>query len=246
MDWDKLSKIVVWEDRAMAPALALAAVTIGFTIYYFTCISARLFKKFQERYGEEEGQARWIVFTRVLGGFTLGFPSVLLPMLFLEGGAQRYGMSFGMNMEAIIICAVLCPLLIIINIFRAGKPGNLVSYPQIRKKEWDLSTFMGSSIGWIVYLLGYEICFRGFLLFGCVEAMGVWAAIAINTAIYSLAHHFKGIGETVGAIPFGIIISVISLYTGNFMVAFLVHVSLALSNQTVAFLAHPEMRWKAK
>jgi membrane protease YdiL (CAAX protease family) len=153
-------------------------------------------------------------------------------------------MGFGMNKEAWILTAILCPLLILINVLRAGKPANLVHYPQIRAKEWTPATFAGSSIGWVIYLLGYEICFRGILLFGCVEVMGVWPAIAINASIYSFAHFFKGIGETVGAIPFGIIISLISLWTGNFMVAFLVHCSLALSNQTVAFLAHPDMKWK--
>ena len=244
MNWDRLSEIVAWSPSALVPVLAIAAVTIGFIIYYFVMSSKQLEAKFHQRYGEEEGQARWILFTRIFGGFMLGFPSVLIPVLFLDALPSAYGMSFTMSGESLIICAVLCPLLVVINIFRAGKPGNLVQYPQIRKREWDFATFAGSSIGWIVYLLGYELCFRGFLLFGCVATMGVWPAIAINASIYAFAHFFKGIGETVGAIPFGIIISVISLLTGNFMVAFLVHVSLALSNQTVAFLAHPEMKWK--
>lgn len=244
MDWDRLSGIVAWEGKALAPTLAIVAITAGFIAFYFLQDSKKLKQKFLTRYGDEEGQSRWVIFARIFGGFTLGFPSVLLPMLFLDRPLSDFGMGFGMNLEGIVICAVLCPLVVIINILRAGKPGNLVTYPQIRKKEWDMSTFMGSSIGWVIYLLGYELCFRGFLLFACVELMGVWVAIALNCAFYAFAHLFKGIGETVGSIPFGIIISVISLYTGNFMVAFIVHISLALSNQTVAFLAHPDMRWK--
>jgi membrane protease YdiL (CAAX protease family) len=244
MNWERLDEILDWDDKALAPVLAIATVTIGFIIYYFVMSSSKLEQRFRQRYGEEEGQSRWIIFSRFWGGFWLGVPSVLLPVFFLNATPADYGMSFGMNTDALIITAILCPLLILINILRAGKPKNLEHYPQIRKREWDITTFGGSSIGWIVYLLGYELCFRGFLLFACAEVLGVWIAIAINASIYSYAHFFKGIGETVGAIPFGIIISIISLYTGNFMVAFLVHCSLALSNQTVAFLAHPEMRWK--
>jgi membrane protease YdiL (CAAX protease family) len=244
MNWDHLSEIVAWEPSDLAPALAIGAVTIGFIIYYFVMSSKKLEGQFYKRYGEEEGQARWIIFTRIFGGFMLGFPAVLLPMLWLGKLPSDYGMGLGMSTEALIICAILCPLLIIINIFRAGKPKNLIQYPQIRKREWDLATFMGSSVGWVIYLLGYELCFRGFLLFGCYESLGFLPAVAINASIYAFAHFFKGIGETVGAIPFGILISIISLFTGNFMVAFLVHCSLALSNQTVAFLAHPNMKWK--
>lgn len=244
MNWEKLSEIVAWNSDALAPILSIAAVTLGFIAYYFVMSSKKLEGKFYQRYGEEEGQARWIVFTRFWGGFTLGFPSVLLPILFLGKLPSDYGMSLSMSVESLVICAVLCPILVVINIFIAGKPKNLIQYPQIRKREWTIGTFMGSSIGWVVYLLGYELCFRGFLLFGCAATLGIWPAIAINASIYSFAHFFKGIGETVGAIPFGIIISIISLFTGNFMVAFLVHCSLALSNQTVAFLAHPDMKWK--
>ena len=244
MRWDRLSAIVAWNPEALAPVLAILALTIGFIAFYFMQASRKMQQRFAERYGEEEGQARWIIFARIFGGFTLGFPSVIFPLLFLDKSLSDYGMSFSMNTESIILAAILCPLVVIINILRAGKPGNLVTYPQIRKKEWTMSTFVGSSVGWIVYLLGYELCFRGFLLFACVPIMGVWPAIALNCSFYAFAHLFKGVGETVGAVPFGIIISIISLYTGNFMLAFLVHIALALSNQTVAFLAHPEMRWK--
>jgi membrane protease YdiL (CAAX protease family) len=244
MDWQRFHEIVDWDPKALAPVLAIGTVTIGFIIYYFVMASPKLEARFHTRYGAEEGQARWIVFSRFWGGFWLGVPSIVLPVLCLDATPGDYGMSFSMNGDALFLTAILCPLLILINIFRAGKPNNLEHYPQIRKKEWDIYTFGGSSIGWIVYLLGYELCFRGFLLFACAQVLGVWPAIAINASIYSFAHFFKGIGETVGAIPFGIIISVISLWTGNFMVAFLVHCSLALSNQTVAFLAHPDMKWK--
>lgn len=244
MNWEGLSKITEWNEQALVPVVAIATVTIGFIIYYFVMSSPKLEQRFKQHFGEEDGQANWIMFGRFWGGFWLGAPSLLLPILLLGVSPGKLGMSFSMTSEALVITAILCPILILMNVFRAGKPKNLVQYPQIRKKEWTIYTFAGSSLGWIVYLLGYELCFRGLLLFGCAEVLGIWPAIAINASIYSFAHFFKGIGETVGAIPFGIIISIISLFTGNFMVAFLVHCSLALSNQTVAFLAHPEMKWK--
>ena len=246
MNWELLSEITTW-DRAGLPAiLSIAAVTIGFILYYFVMASPKLEAKVHAKYGAVDGQAKWIIWTRIFGGLSLGIPSILLPILFLDKSPADFGMSFSMNKEAWILTAILCPLLILINVLRAGKPKNLETYPQIRAAEWDAQRFAGSSIGWIVYLLGYELCFRGFLLFGCVQVMGVWPAIAINASIYSFAHFFKGIGETVGAIPFGIIISILSLWTGNFMVAFLVHCALALSNQTVSFLAHPDMKFVRK
>ena len=84
MRWDRLSAIVAWNPEALAPVLAILALTIGFVAFYFMQASRKMQQRFAERYGEEEGQARWIIFARVFGGFTLGFPSVLFPMLFLD------------------------------------------------------------------------------------------------------------------------------------------------------------------
>ena len=155
-------------------------------------------------------------------------------------------MSFGVDGETALIILGMGVAIVIINLLRAGKPANLVTYPQIKAAKWDLNLLLLSSFGWVVYLLGYELMFRGFLLYGCIETMGIWPAIAINASIYSFAHFFKGIGETIGAIPFGIIICVLTLYTGNFMLAFVVHCFLALSNQTVAMFAHPDIQYVKK
>lgn len=243
MHWDQLQAILHWDARALPAILSIGAVTIGFIVYYFLMISPKLAQRFRDKYGEEAGQARWVVMQRLIGAAALGIPSLFLIPLFLGKSPADYGISFSINGTAAIYILVLGAIIIPMNLFRAGKPANLEHYPQIKTKKWDISLLAASSISWILYLLGYEIMFRGFLLFGCVETMGIWPAIAINASIYSFAHFFKGIGETAGAIPFGIVISILCLHTGNFMVAFVVHCFLALSNQTVAVFSHPEITW---
>ncbi|MEM0999172.1 MAG: CPBP family intramembrane glutamic endopeptidase [Bacteroidota bacterium] len=243
MDWERLSAIVNWNEEALPAVLAIGVATIGFIIYYFTIISEKLAARFRERFGEEAGQARWVIAQRLIGAAVLGIPSLILIPLVLGKSPAAYGISFSINGTAALYIAVLGAIIIPMNLFRAGKPANLVHYPQIRTKKWDVRLLGISSISWVLYLLGYEILFRGLLLFGCVEALGVWPALAINASIYSFAHFFKGIGETVGAIPFGIVISILCLHTGNFMVAFIVHCFLALSNQTVAVFKNPEIEW---
>lgn len=56
--------------------------------------------------------------------------------------------------------------------------------------------------------------FRGFLLFSCARVLGVWPAIAINTAIYALAHVPKGKTEGIGAVV-GILFCLITLESGT-------------------------------
>lgn len=237
----KLDAILSLNAEHLPAILAIGAVTVGFIIYYFVMISPAAERKVRGKRDADEGQVRWIVFQRLWGGVILGLFALLTPLIGLGKAPWDYGMSFSIDGETALMILVMGVVIIGINLLRAGKPANLVQYPQIRVQRWNWPLLLASSGGWIIYLLGYELMFRGFLLYGCVEVMGIWPAIAINASIYSFAHFFKGIGETVGAIPFGIIICVLTLYTGNFMLAFIVHCFLALSNQTVAMWKHPEM-----
>jgi membrane protease YdiL (CAAX protease family) len=86
--------------------------------------------------------------------------------------------------------------------------------------------------------------FRGFLLFSSLPVLGIWPSILLNTAVYSLVHIPKGNKETLGAIPFGILISYLAIETGTFWIAFFTHVILALSNEWFSLRTHPEMLFK--
>jgi membrane protease YdiL (CAAX protease family) len=75
-----------------------------------------------------------------------------------------------------------------------------------------------------------------------VAQFGVWPAIAINVALYSSTHIPKGLDETIGAIPLGIVLSLLTLLTGTIWIAFFVHLTLALTNSFTALKFNPEMK----
>lgn len=242
MSWEQ---IMTWVPEYVGPVGAIAAFTVGFMVYYFVIQSPKMEARVRGSRSAEEGQIRWVLFQRIWGGAWLGIPALVVPLLWGKSPAD-YGMLPSFSSESLLLCGGLSVLVIVINLFRAGSPANLVNYPQIRAREWDLGLFLKSSGTWVIYLLGYELMFRGLLLYGCLEGMGIWPAVAINASLYAFAHFFKGIQESVAALPFGIIICGLTLYTGDFLVAFVVHCALALSNQTIALRAHPEMRWVKK
>jgi hypothetical protein len=163
MDWDRLTALVAWDEKALAPVLAIGAVTIGFIIYYFVMSSGKLEDKFLKRFGREDGQANWIIFSRFWGGFWLGAPSLLLPILFLDQSPADFGMSFGMTSEALIITAVLCPILIVMNIFRQENP---TTFSIIRRSgkgngrclHSEVALWGGSSIFWATNCVSADFC----------------------------------------------------------------------------------------
>ena len=105
---------------------------------------------------------------------------------------------------------------------------------QLRTNQWSSSLLIRNGLSWIIYLLGYEILFRGFLLFSALKILPVTSAITVNLIIYSAAHFHKGWMEIMMAVPFGLLLCLITLYTGNFWSAFIIHTSLALGHDWFA------------
>ena len=127
--------------------------------------------------------------------------------------------------------------------YSAKKEKNLVNYPQIRAKVWTKKTFRLNLIGWAVYLVGYELLFRGILLFPLVEAYGIWLAIAVNVALYSATHIPKGLDETLGAAPLGFVLCLLTLMSGNIWISVLVHIGMAWTNSLTALKHHPAIHY---
>jgi membrane protease YdiL (CAAX protease family) len=105
-------------------------------------------------------------------------------------------------------------------------------YPQIKAAKWTPALIVLNALTWALYLLGYEFFFRGFMLYMMTEYWPVWFSILINTVLYSLAHLHKNLQEVLGAIPFGIVLCLITLQTGNFYTAFILHCLLAISTDS--------------
>ena len=78
-----------------------------------------------------------------------------------------------------------------------------------------------------VFLLSYEFFFRGVLLFTLVETTGLITAIIICTSLYVLIHAFDSKAEIIGAIPFGIILCLLTYYTNSIWAAFIIHIALS-------------------
>jgi membrane protease YdiL (CAAX protease family) len=218
---------------------AFSLASFGF-IFYFLIITSLSFKKWK---GSKTNNIKQILIQRILGVFIFGFVSLLIIKVSLHAEFTNFGGGFP-GISSLLWTILLSVVIIPISLFNSKKPANLSQYPQIRIKEWSIPLIILSALSWIAYLLAYEFLFRGLLLFSSVSLLGVWPAIILNTAVYSLVHIPKGNKEMLGAIPFGILISYLTLETGTFWLAFIVHVVLAISNEWFSIAFNPEMHLK--
>lgn len=226
----------------MTIAISVAVVTIAFLIYHFVSSSETVKHKIEVWFGGSETAYSLVIFKRLLGVIIYGGLPLLAIIFIADFHLHDFGFRRTPGISSWMWVAILSVAIIAVNYFNAPNKANLAMYPQIRIPLWNTSTLIISAITWMLYLAAYEFMFRGFLLYALYEELGMIAAIAINTSIYSLVHIPKGKAEALGAIPLGILLCYLTLITGNLLIAFLVHVVMALSNEWFSLRVHPEMK----
>jgi membrane protease YdiL (CAAX protease family) len=215
---------------------AIIVASLGFIFYYYLPDSTFIHKHLKLA----KGETVYVLFQRFLGVFVFG----IIPLLIILFSGTTKLTDFGIIApvpETYSWTIILSLAMVTMNYFNSGTPANLAVYPQIRKGIWSIGLISLSALSWIVYLLSYEFLFRGFLFFASVRLLGLWPATALNIAIYALVHVPKGIKETVGAIPLGLILCYLTFRTGSIWIAVITHIVMALSNEWLSFRAHPQM-----
>lgn len=79
----------------------------------------------------------------------------------------------------------------------------------------------------IVFLFCYEFFFRGILLFMFLKSNNIFTAITFSTILYVFIHVFDSKKEFLGAIPFGVTLSIFAYISGSIWYVFIMHLALS-------------------
>ena len=231
--------------KHLAFTLAAGWSFTGFAAYYFLSANQGLSSRIW-RNESLDLRIRTVIMQRLWGLLFLGVISVLIIVLILKESLFNYGLGFGFSAPVPWWAWAIMAVIPLLSFLQASSAGNLRLYPQIRVEKWSPGILILNSLSWIIFLLAYEFMFRGFLLFASLQLMDMTPAIALNTAVYSLAHLYKGPGEAFGALPVGIILCYLSILTGNIWMAVILHSTMALTNEWFSLRAHPQMHLAKK
>ena len=231
-----------WQPGDVPLVLVIALLMVGFVAYWFLAESPALRKRIV---GSRDSPAtsRWVVFQKMTGFVFLGLIPLVIVLSVLPYTLTDYGLGFANTPTSLLWVMGLACVVVPLNINAARRPQNLAYYPMIRTSRWTPGLVLTNALATTAYLFAYELLFRGIVLSVCVATLGVWPAIAINVALYSTTHLPKGPAETIGAIPFGLLVCYITLSTGTIWVAVVVHVILSLSNDYLSVHYNPSMQF---
>lgn len=238
---------LTWTHETTRIFIPIIAALVFFVMYWFTAQSEKIKQSFYANKDHDTASVNHIFFTKYFGFISMGvLPTIVCLIAIPEVSLADYGLTIipETTLFTVVWTVGLCALVIPLASFSARKPKNLVNYPQIRAKNWDNSIYFKNLLGWALYLFGYEFLFRGILFIPLIEPLGIWPAIAINIALYSATHIPKGLDETIGAIPLGLVLCLLTAASGTIWIAFIVHVAMAWTNSLTALKHHPEIHYR--
>ena len=237
------------KENDLAVIFPVLVTIVFFMIYWFISQSGRIRNWFYGRSDHDTAAVRHFLFAKILGFTLMGLIPLILTLILLPGYSPAdLGLTFRVENPSfsIAVGAGLVLLAVFSAATAARKSQDRDHFPQIRAKVWTTRTVMANIAGWGLYLLGYEILFRGILLMPLADHLGVWPAITVNIALYAAAHVPQGPRDAFGAIAVGLIFCLVTLASGTVYIAFLVHLSMALTNCFTSMKHHPDMCFRKK
>jgi membrane protease YdiL (CAAX protease family) len=224
-------------------AIAVCLLIVAFAVYHYLSVWSR-YKFTQQNHNRERADFISYITQRLIGFISYGFIPFIVLYHMLNINTAYYGLNLQNFETSLLWISIITPVILFFNYSISGRQSNLRNYPQIRLRYWDNRSLTLNFLTWMLYLLAYEMMFRGFLLFAFYKAFGSITAVTVNVILYALVHIPKGNKEILGSIPFGIILCWITLDTGSFVAAFVLHGIMAVSNELFSIRAHPEMSIK--
>jgi membrane protease YdiL (CAAX protease family) len=159
----------------------------------------------------------------------LGLVPVLVVKLVFRERLADYGVQLGNRVRTLRSFLLLAPACVLVAYLTSRDPAMANEYPINRGAGKSAAAFALHAGTYLVYYLGWEFHFRGFLQCGLRGKLGAANALLIQVMASALMHIGKPAVESYAAVLGGILWGVIALRTRSLLSGLLQHASLGIS-----------------
>ena len=135
-------------------------------------------------------------------------PFLIIKFVFKER-LSSYGLQFGDWRFGLKAFLILAPFFALTSYLSRNDPGIVAEYPLFKGAAFSPAVFTGHAFSYLLFYIGWETYFRGFMQFGLRQSLGDWQSILVQTALSCVLHIGKPAGEIyssiIGALIWGII-----------------------------------------
>jgi uncharacterized protein len=154
-------------------------------------------------------------------------PALIVKYVFHENLAD-YGVRLGDRLRtprSLLVCA---PVIVLIAYFSAQIPSFWKEYPLNHHAGVSPMTFAWHTLTYLLFYLGWEFQFRGFMQHGLQESMGVANAMLVQVMASVILHIGKPTGEVYGSILGGLLWGVLAYRTRSLLSGLIQHFLLGI------------------
>jgi membrane protease YdiL (CAAX protease family) len=155
-------------------------------------------------------------------------PALIVKLVFRENLAD-YGVRLGDWGHTLRSFLVLAPLMVILAYLASCDAATAEEYPIDKTAGTSPSAFVLHACTYVLFYLGWEFHFRGFLQFGLRESMGAANAVLVQVLASVLCHLGKPALETYGAVLGGILWGVLAFRTRSLLSGLMQHALLGIA-----------------
>jgi membrane protease YdiL (CAAX protease family) len=155
-------------------------------------------------------------------------PSLIIKFKFKEN-LKCYGFTFENFLKFLKIILIFLPFLIFLIWLSSFQKDFQTEYPLAKSIISQKSKIFVIELFYLLYYIGWEFLFRGFLLFGLEKKFGEKNAIFIQTIISVLLHYTKPAGEILLALIAGILLGYFVRKYKTIFPAILIHFIAGIS-----------------
>ena len=168
---------------------------------------------------------------------TLFILAILIIKFVIKEDLKDYGLQAGNYKAGLIISAIFLGVMLVIIWFVSTTPDFAAKYPHLQSTKNSWRDFYIYESGMLLYMIGWEFIWRGFMLFGLKEKFGYYSVL-IQMIPFVILHNGKPIAETFGAIAGGIALGMLAFRTNSIYYCVFSHMGVMFSIDVISTLRY--------
>lgn len=197
-----------------APLLAYLQLLVGRRSFYLDTLAPALALP-------ATPLAAWAWWTVLQGVLGFVVPVALLRLGFRRRAAE-IGLGTGDLRFGLFVLALYVPVVLIGTWVLSADPAFQAINPRLRAAVHDWGLFLRYELLFLVYWIGWEYLWRGFMLFGTAPALGLYA-IFVQMLPFAALHFNKPAAEALLSIPGGLLLGALVWRCRSFWIAVPIH-----------------------
>ena len=155
-------------------------------------------------------------------------PAAIVKLGFRENLAD-YGVRLGNARYTFRSFALLAPVMLVVAYIGSRDPAVAEYYPLSRTAGESAGLFGLHAAAYVLFYIGWEFHFRGFMQHALAGSMGTWNAVLVQAAVSALAHIGRPAAEVYGSLAIGLFWGALAVRTRSILSGFLQHALLGIA-----------------